>query len=252
MDRGGPDEKPPVDVDDRDLWAATNPTYNGRIREEKLVRLRRKLGRVGFARESLCVWPRQILTGADVIDLDVWEQRADADSRPGAALVFAVDVSPGGRSAAVASAGRRADGRLHGKIVDYRPGTGWVVAKVKALAARWNPRAFLLDPAGPAGALIADLQAAGVKVEFVTGREMTQACGAVVADLENDLVRHCDQQALNDAVAAATTRPSVDAWQWDRKDSSADICPLVAFTAALHGFRVHGAREEVVPWAEYA
>lgn len=241
-------------LDDRAKWAAALPALGrGRVTEEAVQNLRDEFegDDLGFATEVLCIWPKQVMSRGDVIDPDVWRDRADPQSRPGDALVFALDVSPGGKTAAIASSGRREDERLHVKIVDYRPGPGWVVDRIVELRDRWNPRKILMDPSGPAGALLADLQRVGVEVEFVTGREMAQACGALVNDLTEDRIRHCDQDALNDAVAQATSRRSADAWAWDRKDTTADICPLVACTAAAHGFRLYGAQEEVIPWAAW-
>lgn len=242
-------------LDDRANWTATLPALGkGRVTEEAIDQLRRELDDRDFAREMLGCWPRQVIAkGSNVIDPDVWQSCADSDSRPGDVLVFGIDASPGGRSAAIASSGRREDGRLHTKIVDYRNGTGWVVERVKDLVARFGPRKVLLHPGGPAGALIADLAEAGVELELIGGQEMAQACGALTNDLVEDRLRHCDQDALNDAVAQATARTSVDGtWKWDRKDSSGDICPLVAVTAAAHGFRLYGAQEEVVPWVAWA
>jgi phage terminase large subunit-like protein len=239
-------------LDDREKWAATNPAWGGgRVHEESILRLRRSMSEDGFAREVLGCWPKQVTQRGDVIDPDIWRDRADPDSRPGDALVFALDASPGGRSAAIASSGRRDDELLHVKVVDYRPGTGWVAERVVELRDRWKPRKILLDPAGPAGALVADLMTAGVELEFVTGRDMAQACGALVNDLKEDRLRHCDQDALNDAVGQATSRKAADAWVWDRKDTTADICPLVAATVAVHGFRLYGAQEEVIPWVAW-
>jgi phage terminase large subunit-like protein len=239
-------------LDDRSNWAATLPALGrGRVTEEAIDQLRRELDDLDFARELLGCWPKQAMARNDVIDPDVWRDRADPESRPGDALVLALDASPGGRSASIASSGRRDDERLHVKVVDYRAGTGWVVQRVVELRDRWKPRKILLDPAGPAGALLADLLAAGVEIELLGGGEMAQACGAFVNDLTEDRLRHCDQTPLNDAVEQAAARRSRDAWIWDRKDTTADICPLVAVTAAAHGFRLYGAIEEVVPWATW-
>jgi phage terminase large subunit-like protein len=248
-----PPDKRRAFLDDRERWAATNPAWGGgRVYEESILRNRRAMSEEGFAREVLGCWPKQALARGDVIDPHLWRERGDETSRPGEALVFAVDASPNGRSAAVASSGRREDGRLHVKVVDYRPGTGWVTDRIVELRSRWQPRKVLLDPAGPGGALLADLLTAGVEVEFVSGREMAQACGALVNDLKEDRIRHCNQDALNDAVAQATSRRAADAWAWDRKDTTADICPLVAATLAAHGFRLYGSQEEVTPWVMWA
>jgi len=241
-------------LDDRQRWAATLPALGrGRVTEESIDQLRRELDDRDFARELLGCWPKQVMAkGSNVIDPDVWRDCADPTSKPGEALVFGIDASPGGRSAAIASSGRREDGRLHMKVVDYRPGTGWLLDRVKDLVSRFSPRKVMLFPGGPAGALIADLTEAGIELELLGGQEMAQACGALTNDLTEDRARHCDQDALNDAVAQATARVSVDGtWKWDRKDTSGDIAPLVAVTVAAHGFRMHGAQEEVTPWAAW-
>jgi phage terminase large subunit-like protein len=244
-------------IESEDNWAATNP----RVSLDAMRKLRRKLGKTGFARESLCVWPKKIASGNDVIDPQTWAARGDADSRPGEALVLAVDVSPGGRSAAIATSGRREDGRLHVKVVDYRSGVQWVIPRLLELVEKWSPKKLMLDPNGPAGALIADIVEAGIEIphgrgdtviaqrfglELISGQEMSQACGALVNDLTEDRIRHADQGALNDAVSQASVRSSVDGtWKWDRRDAAGDICPLVAVTVAAHGFRLHGSNEEV-------
>lgn len=239
------------DVDDRAHWAASCPAVGGRITEEKLVALRRKLGRIGFAREVLGVWPRPIRVAGGKVDPEIWANLADPGSRPGSRLAFALEVSPAGRCASISSSGRRDDGRLHVKITDHRPGTSWVVARLVELRDRHKPEAILLDPSGPAGALLAELREAGIEPELVSGREMAQACGALLNDITGDRLRHCAQDTLDAAVAQASSRDLGEAWVWERRDASVDICPLVAVTLAAHGFRVHGGAELVplVAWA---
>jgi hypothetical protein len=59
-----------------------------------------------------------------VIPLAVWggfEDRASTALDP---VCFAFDVSPDGRSAAVAAGGRREDGLQHVEVVDHRDGHG--------------------------------------------------------------------------------------------------------------------------------
>lgn len=239
-------------LDDQANWALSNPALGlGRVSTESIQRLRNSMSELGFAREVLGCWPRlQLSSGTTVIDPTTWSACGDPDSRPGDALVFGIDASPGGRSASIASSGRRGDERLHVKVVDYRPGTAWVAARAKELVDRFSPRRVMVHPGGPAGALLADLAEAGVEAELVGGQEMAQACGALVNDLTEDRIRHCVQDALNDAVAQATARNGVDGtWKWDRRDSTGDICPLVAVTVAAHGFRLFGADavESAVP-----
>lgn len=289
----GPDGVPPLNVDDLDLWRKTNPggspgaTGRPRITERARRKDRRSRGRLGYAREALCIWPRPVAAAGAAIDPDVWTNTGDIESRPASAgLVLAIDVSPGARSASIAVAGRRADGRFHVKVMDYRAGTGWLAERLTQLAGMLdeyaverlalyvrrhlivsrggNPRevdelidalpppgrlkATMINAAGPAGAVYDELTAAGFRLTKVDGGEWARACAAFLADVEQDRMRHCAQDGLNDAVTCATRKFVGDgAWYWSRKDSTGDISPLCAATAAAHGFRIHGeAAEQII------
>lgn len=254
-------------------WAAANPGLGFRLKERRIRRELRAMGLRTFVTERLGIgdWP-ELDEDALRIDMARWAVIADPGSRPGAAIALAVEVSLDGRTAAVASAGRRSDGRFHVKVTDHRPGggTAWVVPRIRDLVQRYNVCVIMYNPASPANALVADMVAdtpdgrdglprfdrrrpAYGGLYGTTMREMAAACGEIVADtaVEADRLRHCGQQQLDDAVREAKTRPLADAWAFDQKKSTADITPLVAVTLALHGFRVHGAEQEVTPWGEY-
>ena len=246
----GPNGTPPLNVDDVELWRRTNPGWmpgasgKPRITERARRKDRRTRGRLGYAREALCIWPRPVAAAGTAIDPDQWGARADIESRPGPELVFAIDVAPGARSAAIAVSGRRADGRMHIKVMDYRAGTEWIGERLSELVARGRPKATMINSSGPAGAVYDELTAAGFALTKVEGGEWARACAAFLADVEQDRMRHCGQDGLDDAVACATRKFVGDgAWYWSRKDSTGDICPLAAVTAAAHGFRIHGAAE---------
>jgi phage terminase large subunit-like protein len=199
-----------------------------------------------FRRAYLNQWPEDSPDEWLVIERDPWMDRADPDSRRESRVAFALDMTPDRSAVSIAAAGRRADGRLHVEVIEHRPGTGWVVDRVKDLDDRYEPVAVVLDPAGPAGSLIADLEAAGIEVVTSSAREVGQACGAfydAVTD-SGDLV-HIDQTPLNDALAGALKRPLGDAWAWDRKNVTVDISPLVAVTLAAWGYatRAHLAKK---------
>jgi hypothetical protein len=93
-----------------------------------------------------------------------WRALADADSSPVEPVAFAADVTPDRAAPAIGVAGLRADGLEHAEVVDHRPGTRWVVARLVDLHGCWRPCAVVVDDTGPAGSLIAPLEAAGVEV----------------------------------------------------------------------------------------
>lgn len=235
------------DLDDPENWAQANPTMGHRIDEDFIAAERMALPDDVFARERLGIWSED--NRQTVIDMKLWELCGDRESKPeGSRIAFALDANPERSAAAIASAGRREDGKLHTKIVDHRPGMGWIVERMAQLNERYKPVAVLIDPAGPAGSLLADLAEVGIEPILVNGREMGQACGAFHNDVVNDHLRHADQETLTSALRQATTRNLGDAWAWDRRHGRGDICPLVASTLATHGFRLHGGLEPSKPW----
>lgn len=236
-------------LDDRTAWAAANPAMGIRISEEFIETERHALTDADFARERLGIWAED--GGAAVIDPKAWGALADPASTPGDILVFAVDATPDRTAASIAACGRRTDDRLHVKVTDHREGMGWLVERLVELNERFRPPAIVLDPAGPAGSILADLADRGIEPVLVTAREMAQACGAFYDDAVNDRLRHVSQDVLTTALRAATTRNLGDAWAWDRRDSGGVICPLVAVTLAAHGFRVHAKDGAADPWFAY-
>ena len=231
------------DPDSPETWAKCNPALgSGRVTIEGLASLHASMSPRGFAREVLSVGNYPVEGGGwDVISQAAWEATADEDSRPEDPVAFALDVTPDRSMAAIAVFGGRADGLEHGEIVDHRPGTGWVVERVRNLRDRWRPCAVALDASGPAGSLIPDLEAAGVQVTIPRARDVAAACGglydAVVRppDAGDDWsasFRHIPHPALTAALAGAARRPLGDAWAWDRRGVEVDISPLVALTLA--------------------
>ncbi len=231
-------------------WARANPGLGIRISAEHVARERASMSAEGFARERLGIgnWPADG-AGWQVISQPLWAAALDPASQAGSPLAFAADVTPERSYASIAVAGRRGDGKLHVEVIDHRARTDWVVGRLLELAERWRPCALVVDAAGPAGSLIAPLEAAGVEVVKPTAREMGQACGQLYdAAVQGDL-RHLDQPPLQVALAGAQRRPLGDAWAWARKTSTVDISPLVAVTLAAwgHATRAHlGANYDVL------
>lgn len=212
----------------------------------------------------------QVLSEADYGDL------LDEASVAVDPLVFAIDTTPERSHSSIAAVGARADGKLHGEVIDHAEGTSWVTARVVELNARWRPARWLVDAGGAAGFLIHQLEAAGLTVDPMSTRQVGQAYGmfrsatsseeqgsapesggelagllAEPSDTEPAVVvvpklkvrpgRH--GAALASAVEGAATRRVGDGTSWDRKTTSVVISPLVALTNAVFGFVTRPADE---------
>lgn len=234
---------------DPSSWEAVeqaNPSYPLRVGKRSIKFLRKQLkSDEAWAREGLGVWDAH--GSGVVIDPDVWAALADANppkrtGRP----VFAVDVTPGQTHTSIAVAFDRGDGKSHVELAAHRPGTRWAVDKLVELTGSRKGSKVTLDPSGTAGSLLTDLQDAGIDPELVSGREMAQACGNFYDLVVNEgTVTHFGQPQLSSAVNAGRKRNLSEAWAWHRRDTDADISPLVAVTLALHALGKPKEREKV-------
>jgi hypothetical protein len=123
------------------------------------------------------------------------------------------------------------------EVIENRRGTTWVAGRFAELKKKWGDEIVVVcDASGPAGALVQDIEAKGVKVTTVSMREYAAACGAfylAATEAEDRRLRHIGQAELNAAVVGAVKRDIGDgAFVWARKSSLVNIAPLVVVTLA--------------------
>lgn len=214
---------------DRDAWARANPAYGRRVSDESLMALYDELGPDLFARECLCLWDLEPGSETSVIPAESWAACLTDGAWDNAGTAYALDVSPDARSCAIAAA----DG-THVEIVKHSTGIGWVVASCVARRDRF--REIILDPAGPAGQLVAPLEAVGITVRRVSTEEAKAACASFLTSVVERSLIHMGQRELDEAVTNADRRDVGDGgWLWSRRRSTVDIAPLYASTLAKWG-----------------
>jgi hypothetical protein len=213
------------------------PALGHTITEKAIQAEYERMSLAEYRRAYMNQWPDDAPEEWLVIPQADWSAVVDESSIPVGRVSMAIDMMPDRSTAAIGISGLRSDGKTHVEVAEHRRGTGWVVERVKEIHRKNKPFATVIDPAGPAGSLIAPLEAAGIEVTKATARDAMQACGQfydLVCD-SGDL-RHRNQPPLNAALAGADKRPLGDGWAWARKGLSADICPLVAVTLAAWGY----------------
>jgi hypothetical protein len=229
---------PPCGCDPGGAWHHT--VFEATVRSEL-----DKLDAVEFDRAYLNRTRRQTPPEDPNVPKTAWSGLVDAESRPGAAVAFAVEVSQDRAHASIGVASLREDGRVFVELVDRRPGTDWAVPAMARLKALWRPVAVAVASAGaPAGSLIDDLVAAGIDVPedkdepergalaILRTTEVVEACGQMADAIRQGTVVHRDQPALTGAVNGARTRRVGDAWTLDRTSSLVDVGPFCAVTWA--------------------
>lgn len=226
--------------DDEERWREANPAVGRRISIEYLRQERRALPPNEWARERLGWWEDPV-AGDTGISAELWEACANRDAEVPDPVVLGLDVAPGHVSAAITA---HSGGATH--LAAHHAGTSWILGddetpgRLTEIDADHQVVAVVIDPTGPVGGMIPDLERAGFtvrnssnptgKLVLLDGRDQTRACEQFLAGVLDGTFVHRDEYALNVAVAGAGRRIVGDSWKWSRRDSTVDISPLVAAT----------------------
>ncbi|MET7741988.1 hypothetical protein [Streptomyces sp. NPDC005385] len=218
------------DLDSHETWAKANPALGYRLDLEKTQDERNGASDAGFQRERLGVWLS--LTSKSVFDMEAWEKLKNATD-PDGPYSFSVDVSPMRDRASIAVASYVGT-KIQVQIVASDAGTAWLPDALYELQRKFHPVALAIDVNSPAGSLIPQLKAKRVRMLLTGEKEVRHGSGAFFDGVNNGTIIHVGQEALTTAVANAKKRAIGDAFGWDKKNSSVDLTPLVAATAAAH------------------
>jgi hypothetical protein len=228
-----------ADPDDREQWAKANPSFPHRTPVESMERMRENLtDDDSFKREALGIWDA---TGSKrVIDEVTWGVQADPASMAVERLTLSIEVPPDRRTAAVALAGKRADGRWHVELYEERGGVDWAIPYVVERASKNRLHSVVVDELSGLAEKRRDryyLVGTDIIVTLATreGKDMVIACAKYYDGIHDGSVFHTDQPQVNVALSVATKRPLQGGWAWNRRDATSNISPVVAETLALWG-----------------
>lgn len=217
-------------------WAQVvkaNPSYPDDTPREAILRMRKKLGPESFLREGLGIWD-EVDDGESVVDMAQWAKLADRTALVEGPVALGVAI-PRDRSSSTVSVSW-----LHGdrvfSAVTRLPGTSKAVELIRRKRDEHEVVDVALHAGGPAGALVADLEAEGIEVTTVSTPEFARATGAYRDGITNSEVGHVDQAELTDALRIAPLRNAGDGEMWDQRDEMSDIAPVVAVTLSTQGF----------------
>lgn len=249
------------DPSSHDVWRACMPALGYTIDIEAVQDEFDSMDLSEFRRAYLNQWADEIPDQWLVISETDWNTCKDQESfipeeNP---LVFAMDHTPERSFGTIVAAGLNKDSQIHFEIprnstevLDHRPGTAWMVPRMKQLHDKWKPSAVIIQANSPAASMIPDLKRAGIEVQSPSGVEYAAACGMIYDKIYQADIRHMGQAALARAMAAAVKYELPEGnWKWSRKQVFTDISPLVAATLAAWGLMKFGTDDSVAPWASW-
>jgi phage terminase large subunit-like protein len=231
---------------DPEAWAQANPALGYTISVETLEGFLDSDPDETFLTEHLCIRVPDL--GGRAIDVGQWAKLLDQDSHRVGDIALAVDISPKRDHAAIGVFGPRADGLGHTQLADYRPGTGWTVARLAELKRELDPIAIAMG-AGTYNSLKTELAEAGMTVPedphkpkrgdliVLSAADMSAATGQLLDAVQQSTIRHIGQPPLDASVSGAKTREVGDTVAWSRKNAEADTCPLVVVTEAQWAYK---------------
>lgn len=228
-----PADVPPEATCDPAVVARANPALGIRIDLEHVMETEHEaMDHSTFCVERLGVgdWPSTDTEAEQTISNEAWAACLAPDRRSPGPKALAYDVNVERTAAAIGAAD---EGRFV-KVLDHRPGLGWLVPRLKELSEQFE-LPIHADVKGPGASFIEELEDEGVKVETVGGPEYAKACATFYDSVDQTTLSHEGSPELTAAVKGASWRPLGDARAWSRKSSAVDISPLVAVTLALRG-----------------
>lgn len=247
---------PNADPGDENAWAQANPALGYTIDIATIKNAYADDPVDVFKTECLCQWVTSSVTPP--FPIDAWDAGKDEKSKIAkkSALWWGVDISADRTKASIAVCGKRRDGDWHVELVEYRPGTGWLINWLQNTAPNYSGMKVALQSRGAPIASMMDIIGAidGVEVVECAGVDVAGWCGrfwdAVAASADEEIdaipVHHISQPALDLAANIAATRPLGDgAWAWDRHKSLEDISPLVAVTMAYGAATAADRKEKI-------
>jgi hypothetical protein len=241
-----------LDLDDIDLAYTANPAMPHRVTERTVRKERKALSDEGYARERLCIWPKDLAADYQLISEENWAARRDPESRITGDYVLSCAVSVDRKRGAICAAGYRSDYTAHVEVtsnafvVDARPGTAWIPGRLAEIAAKRKPRVIVIDAGAPQGSLIGDCERLKLEITKMVAGEVAQGYGMFFDGVQGEDeagrdVWHLGQPELTDSVAGAITRQMGPAGTtWDARNALTDITPLRAASDALYGLKKYG------------
>lgn len=217
-----------ANIDDPEVWWTYMPALGHTISEAAVAHARQTMSDGEFRR---AFGNQKTAASERVIPAPVWDAVQDPTAEPSGDLTWGVDllrnVEGHDDAAAIAAAGSGCVA-----LIDHRPGTAWLVDRMKQLYEQRGGR-IVIDGGGPAASVADEMEDAGLPVVRLPNAAVVSACGRLYDAVADRKVRVYPSRPLDEAVAGLAKKVVGDRFVWARTASTADVTPLVAATLAM-------------------
>jgi phage terminase large subunit-like protein len=160
-------------------------------------------------------------------------------------MVMGIDTSEDRKSTSIGVAGYRDDGLIHLEVVAQLPNTLKVVAHAEKIREKTGINVVAIQTRGcPAAEFLTPLKDAGFEVVELAGTIMLNSAGRFRERLQEGMLRHRAQDALDLVMANGTVTKISGMSVWDRYKSPVDVSPAVSVTNALYALETTTEAEE--------
>jgi hypothetical protein len=226
-----------ADIFDEDLWWVTHPGLAcGLTTIAKLRRNLDKLGPAKFAQEYLCIWAPD--TTQSAIDPEAWNECTE-DPAPftGQDFDLTYDCHIHGLYATLTATWVDGNGEPCGQVMDFRPGTEWLVAELTR-AQKAHPRVKIhYDSIGANSAVALQLQRVPTfrphALHPVTMKEVAAGASILSTALEGRTAHIAASASLTNAAENVTWRYSGESRLFGRKNASVDVSGIVSLSIGM-------------------
>jgi len=227
------------DIDSPDVWRNRIPALGVTITEDYLHHARATMTDSDFRRAFGNQWTvteERVIPGEWWMAVNVRGLELDRDTS-----LFAIDGRADRSSAAIVAADQ--SGAVD--FVTVRPGVGWLVDWFTQNDER-KKKTVALDGHGPLAIVGDDLERAGVTVNRLDSLAVRKACGRFYDGVADQKMQVRQDDTLTEAVAAATTKTTADAWRWHRDAPGSEI--LMAASLAYATAHSDETWEPLLAW----
>ena len=220
---GVPEGQNPLDPD---ILERYHPAIGYTQTTEGILAAAQSMSLAEFARAFGNQW-----TAAETLTIrpDVWDKCSKPLEKPNKPIVVSYEVAYGRKAGTILGSWLNDNGQLCQKIIRHESGVEWMLPALQQIRTTIDMDGpFVADDGGETRQITDALRRAGLDVHLIAGRDHATAFGIWLRKVETADMIHDGSTQFRNAALALVTRHVNDTIVPSRRNSPADISPVIA------------------------